>query len=176
MPLGGSGGRRYAEALLDIAAEQGEVDRYRASLDRLGSAFDPRTRRLLREPSVPLGRRLAAAREATAAEPQPVRALVALLVERDGIALLPRIAVTFGELVDERAGIAKAHVTTAVEIGAPQRDRIVERLARATGRTISATFAVDPALLGGASVQVGDHLVDASLRAQLDALRAQLAR
>lgn len=175
MPVSGSSARRYAEAVLDIAVAEGAVDRYRASLDRLRSAVDARSLRRLADPSVPIGRRLAALAGAAAGEPAPIRGLLRLLVERDRIALLPRIAEAFGDLVDARANIAKALVTTAVVVDDDARDRMVRQLERATGRTIKAEFAVDPALLGGATVQVGDHLVDASLRTRLETLRRQLA-
>lgn len=175
MAASGSAARRYAEAMLDIATQEQAVNDYRAQLDGLASALDERTIRMLRDPSLPLARRLAAASEATADVPGPIRALAAMLVERGRIGLIPEIAVAFDDLVDERAGVAKAKITTAVEVDRAHRDRMVEQLGRATGRTIRATFAVDAALLGGATVQVGDHLVDASLRTRLETLRRQLA-
>ncbi len=175
MALAGSSARRYAEAMLDIATEEKATGRFRASLDRIASALDPLTIGLLRDPSLPLARRLAAVREAAADDPAPIGALMAILLDRDRIGLLPRIAAAFGELADERAGIVKAKITSAVEIARPQRDRMVALLGRATGKTVTATFAVDPALLGGATVQVGDRLVDASVRTRLDTLRRQLA-
>jgi len=147
--LGGSAPRRYAEAMLDLALAANAVDGFRASLDRLAAA--------------------------TAAEPADVRSLMRLLVERDRIALLPDIARAYGTLVDRRAGIADARITTAVALTQAQRDDYVRRLERTSGTTVRATFAVDPALLGGAKVQVGDRLVDASLAAQLAELGAQLA-
>lgn len=175
MALAGSSARRYAEAMLDIATDERAVDAYRTQLGALASALDARALRMLRDVRLPLARRLAAAREATADAPRPIGALVAMLVERDRIALLPRIAAIYDELVDERAGIVKAKVTTAVEVGAAERDRMTRQLGEATGKTVRATFAVDPALLGGAMVQVGDHLVDASLRTRLMTLREELA-
>ena len=78
-------------------------------------------------------------------------------------------------IVDAREGVANARVTTAVELNDRDRDALVRRLERASGRKVRASFAVDPALIGGAKVQLGDHLVDASLEAQLRALARQLA-
>ena len=176
MALGGSAPRRYAEAMLDLALLAAKaVEPYRASLDRLASAFDATTVRALRDPGVPMATRRAAAAAATASEPEDIRSLIRLLVERDRIALLPGIARAYGRLVDRREGIAEARITTAVEIDAAQRATYVAQLERTSGKRIRATFYIDPALLGGAMVQVGDRLVDASLAGQLAALRVQLA-
>ncbi|HET8567670.1 MAG TPA: ATP synthase F1 subunit delta [Candidatus Limnocylindria bacterium] len=176
MALGGSAARRYAEALLEFAVEEKAVPAYRSSLEALASGLDAHALRALREPRVPLERRLAAVSGIAKGEPHALGALLAILVRRDRIALLPGIAAAFGELVDEREGIANARVTTAVELGPKDRDGVVGRLERATGKKIRATFSVDQALLGGARVQLGDRLVDGSVRTQLENLRAQLAR
>lgn len=175
MALSGSAVRRYAEAVLDVATEEGAVDEYRAALERLSAALGPADMRTLGDPSIPLARRLAAADAVTKEERRPVAALVRLLIERERIGSLPLVAAALGDLVDERAGIAEAQVTTAVEIAKSERAALVERLERATGKTIRAAFAVDPGLLGGATVRVGDRLVDASLRTRLESLRRQLA-
>ena len=175
MPLAGSAARRYAEALIDIASEEDAVPAYRASLERLRDALGPGILRALRDPSVRLGRRTEALQAAAKDEPAAIRSLLVLLLERDRIALLAAIALAFGEIVDRREGIVKAKITTAVEVDVARRDGLVERLERASGSRIRATFAVDPSLIGGAKVQLGDRLIDASLRAQLAALGRQLA-
>ena len=113
--------------------------------------------------------------EATKDEPAAIRAVLMLLLERGRSERVPAIAATYGDLVDEREGIAKARVTTAVELDEPQRSEVLRKLERASDKKIRATFAVDPALIGGAKVQLGDHLIDASLDAQLRALARELA-
>ena len=175
MALSGSAARRYAEALLDIATSEGAVAPFRASLERLAAAIGIEAIRALRDPRAPLARRRAALDAATKSEPQAIRAVLALLLARDRIALLPGIARAFGELVDRREGIAKARITTPVELSEREQRDLVARLERASGTRIRAIFAVDPALIGGATVQLGDHLVDASLRAQLASLARTLA-
>jgi len=104
-----------------------------------------------------------------------VRSLMVLLLETDRIALVPQIALAFGDLVDRREGIAKARITTAVPLKEPEQRELVNRLERESGRKLRATFAVDPLLIGGAKVQIGDHLIDSSVRAKLVALGRQLA-
>jgi F-type H+-transporting ATPase subunit delta len=173
--LSGSAPRRYAEAMHDLAQQENAAAGFRASLEDLAAGFGPATVRALRDPSVPMRQRIAALEAATAGHPRAIGSLLRLLAERDRIALLPAIAREFGAIVDRRAGIAPARITTAVPLEDDARRTFVERLERASGRKLKATFTVDPSLIGGAKVQVGDHLVDSTVRAKLDALRARLA-
>lgn len=176
MALSGSAARRYAEAMYDLAAEERAVLAYRSSLDNLAQAFAGGPLRALRDPGVPMQKRVDAAMAAAAGEPKPVAGLLQLLVRKDRVGLLPAISRAFGDLVDQREGIAKAIITTAVELDEAQRGDMVARLERSSGKKIKATFGVDASLIGGARVQVGDHLIDGSIRAQLDSLRSQLAQ
>jgi F-type H+-transporting ATPase subunit delta len=155
MPTPGSTARRYAEAMLALARDDRTVERFRESLDRVGTALDRETIAVLRDPGISLTRRQDALAAATKDEPAEVRSLLKLLLERNGI--------------------AKARITTAIELDERERDDLIRGLERASGRRIRATFAVDPTLIGGAKVQIGDHLIDASLDAQLRALGRQLA-
>ncbi len=162
--------------MLDLATGEDAVAEYRASLDKLAEALAGGPLRTLRDPSIPMQNRVGAAMAAAAGEPKPIAGLLQLLVRKDGVGLLPGIARAFGDLVDRRAGIAKARITTAVELDEQQRKDMVARLEMASGKKIKATFSVDASLIGGARVQVGDHLIDGSIRAQLDSLRSQLAQ
>lgn len=175
MALGGSAARRYAEALYDIAAREHAVPDYRASLERMSSALGPETIRALRDPRISLERRRGALDAASRDQPKSVRAVLDLLLQRDRIALAGGIASAFGDIVDAHDGIVKARITTPVEIEERQRTDLVRRLEAASGKKVRATFAVDTALLGGAKVQIGDRLIDTSLRTQLNALARQLA-
>ncbi len=175
MALGGSAARRYAEAMHDIAVAESRVPEFRASLNAVAAGLAGRPLRLLADPSVPVARRLAAVKAVAVGEDPAIGALLNLVVRRERVALIPGIAAAFGEIVDRQAGIAKAKITTAVALDEMNQHQFVERLERTLGKRIEAIFAVDPTLLGGAKVQVGDHLVDASVRAQLSELGAQLA-
>ena len=175
MALSGSAARRYAEALLELAADDRTIAEYRASLEKLAPVFDRTTVANLRDPSVPMKQRVEAVNSALAGEPDAVRSLIVLLLEKDRIAIVPQIALAFGDLVDQREGIAKARITTAVAIDDPARRELVRRLERESGRKLRATFAVDPTLIGGAKVQIGDHLIDSSVHAKLIALGRELA-
>ncbi len=176
MALSGSSARRYAEALYQIATSEGAVDEFAASFQRLEQALSGEILRALRNPGVPVRSRRAAIDAATAGEPKAIRSLLDLLLERERIAIFPGIAVAYIDLVELRAGIVKGKITTATELTAAEREELVSRLERSSGiRKIRATFAVDASLIGGAKVQIGDHLIDSSLKAQLAELERELA-
>ena len=175
MALSGSSARRYAEALYQIALPENAVSAFGASLAGLRRAFTAEVLRSLRNPGVPLRARRAALDAATAAEPKAIRSLLGLLLERERIALFPQVADAYAELVERRAGIVKGRVTTATQLSASDREDLVRRLERSSGKKIRATFAVDESLIGGAMIQVGDRLIDSSLKAQLAELERELA-
>jgi F-type H+-transporting ATPase subunit delta len=175
LALSGSAARRYAEALLALAADERTVVDFRTSLEKLAPVFDKVTIASLRAPSVPMKQRVDALSAALAEEPATMRSLLVLLLETDRIALVPQIALAFGDLVDRREGIAKARITTAVPLDESAGRELVRRLEHTSGMKLRASFAVDPALIGGAKVQIGDHLIDSSVHAKLAALGRQLA-
>ena len=158
-----------------MATTENAVDAYRESLDRIGAALGPATVHVLRDSRVPFEHRRAALDAATSGEPKAIRAVLNILLQRDRIALAPDVARAFSDLIDRRAGIVHAKITTPVALGEPERADIARRLEQASGKKIKATFAVDPALIGGVTVQLGDRLVDASLRTRLDLMARQLA-
>jgi F-type H+-transporting ATPase subunit delta len=175
LALSGSAARRYAEALLALSTNERAVGEVRTSLDKLAPAFDRVTVAGLRDPSVPMKQRVEAINAALRGEPDVIRSLLVLLLETDRIALVPQIALAFGDLVDRREGISKARITTAIPLNDGEERELVNRLERESGTKLRATFAVDPTLIGGAKVQIGDHLIDSSVRAKLIALGRQLA-
>lgn len=175
MALSGSSARRYAEALYQIALSESAAPAFATSLERLRGALTADVLRSLRNPGVPVRARRAAIDAATAGEPKAIRSLLDLLLERERIALFPQIAAAYADLVERRAGIVKGKITTAKELSASDRRELVDRLERSSGMKIRAAFAVDESLIGGAKVQIGDRLIDSSLKAQLAELERELA-
>ena len=84
------------------------------------------------------------------------------------------IASYFAELLDQERGIIRARVRTAVALDDAQREAIRGRLAGQTGRTVELEAEVDPSIIGGAILQVGDQLIDGSTRRRLQRLRQEL--
>jgi F-type H+-transporting ATPase subunit delta len=176
MALTGSASKRYSEALLELADEAGAREAWTAALDTLARTLDADALRLLGNPSIPLDARRAALERATSGQPDVLRALLQTLLERERIGLLPAIAQAYHDLLDARAGVVKAVITTAVPLEEAERRELLSRLERASGKRLRPTFAIDPAIQGGLIARIGDHQVDGSLRTRLAMLRGRLAQ
>ena len=168
--------RRYAEAAFEVAMRDGTLERWRAELDMAaGLAGDRRAIAVLGNPSIAIERRAAALSDMLADRvSQPVLNLVQLALRRGRIEDLPRIAAEFRRLDDERQGIVHATVTSAAELTQDEVRELTTRLERSTGGRIALDVEVDPSLLGGLVVRVGDRLIDGSVRGRLERLRNQL--
>ena len=105
---------------------------------------------------------------------EPVLNLLKLLIDRGRQFLVEDIADTYGELEDVAAGRVKATITSATEIPAEQRDALVASIKSKTGREVVATEVVDAGLLAGLTIQVGDLVVDGSLRSHLQRVRQEV--
>src|SRR5690606_3945896 len=97
-----------------------------------------------------------------------------LLRRKSRLALGPSIAAFFREMVDEERNVARATVSTAVGLDDERRRSLVQRLEQQTGKHIELEERVDPELLGGVVVRIGDRLLDGSARTRLRQLKSRL--
>ena len=168
--------RRYADAAFEIGLRDGTLEVWRRELDAAaGMLGDGRVADALGNPATPLDQRVQAAQGIFAELSQPVRNLVLLLVRRGRIEQLPRVAAEFGRLDDQRNGLTHATATSAAPLGADEVRAIAARLEALTGGRVALDTSVDPAILGGIVVRIGDRLIDGSVRGRLERLRGRLA-
>lgn len=168
--------RRYADAAFEIALRDGTVETWRRELDlAAGTLAASGLEDALANPATPLDQRLEAAERVFGGLSRQVRNLVLLLVRRGRIEQLPRVAAELRRLDDERNGLIHATATSASPLGPDEVRAIAARLEELTGSTVALETAVDPELLGGLVVRVGDRLIDGSVRGRLERLRSQLA-
>jgi len=169
--------KRYAMAAFELAQEQNDSDAWLDAARQIAAFMgDPEVRRVLENTRVgqePKQRLIAAALGDLPALPLN---LARLLVRKNRTALAVDIAAQLGQLLEEQRGVARARATTAVPLGDAERDALSRRLASKTGGEVVLETAVDPELLGGVVVQIGDRLIDASTRAKLKALKDNLNR
>ena len=169
--------RRYAEAAFEIAERDGSVAAWQDALTAAETLLaEPGLARLLANPAIPAASRQelldkVAGDQLTGG---PKR-LVQLLVARGRIERLPEVAREFRRLYRLREGITQATVTSAAPLTEDEVAELTAKLAGMTGGSVEVSLAVDPALLGGVQVRLGDRLIDGSVRGRLERLRSKLA-
>lgn len=176
MALARSTARRYAEAAFEIAERDDSMEAWRTALEVAGERLtSPEVMRLLANPSVPATSRVAALDRMLGDDVSGApRNLLALMVRRGRFELLPGVVREFTRLYRRREGIVEATVTSAAALDDAEVKALHERLEAVTGSQIVLQQQVDPELLGGLQVRVGDRLVDGSVRGRLDRLRSEL--
>jgi F-type H+-transporting ATPase subunit delta len=168
--------RRYAESAFEIGTRDGTVDGWRRELDlAAGVLGDPGVARGLNDPTVASDvREQAVAAGFKGSVSGPVLNLLRLLVRRGRIEDVPRIADEFRRLDNIRLGVTPARAVSAAALEPAEVSALIARLEQMTGGRIELEQDVDPSLLGGLVVQVGDRLIDGSVRGRLERLRNQL--
>jgi F-type H+-transporting ATPase subunit delta len=100
--------------------------------------------------------------------------LLRTVIENGRLAALPEIATQYHALVNARSGVSDAIVTSAFPIDAAQLAEVVATLEKRFGRKLNASVVVDPALIGGIRVAVGDEVLDTSVAARLQQMKVAL--
>ncbi len=170
---------RYANAMADIALAQGAAEPAAKQLHEFGAAYaqSAELRTFLASPAVSTEAKHAVIEKIVArlGASKIIRNFLLVIADHRRTQLIPEVIAAFHEVIRQRQGVAEAVVSTAVEVSAAQKKEMAATLARLTGRKIEAKYALDPALLGGAVVRIGDTIYDGSLRSRLNEMRARLA-
>jgi F-type H+-transporting ATPase subunit delta len=165
-------------ALLKRAEVEGEVDEVEDQLFRFGRVLDaePRLSAALSDYTTPADGRIALLDKVL--DGSGVNGTAAALLRQTIAALRGERAdeavVDLAELAVARRGEVVAHVTAAADLSDAQRRRLVEVLSRIYGHPVSVQLHVDPELLGGLSITVGDEVIDGSIASRLAAAQTQL--
>jgi F-type H+-transporting ATPase subunit delta len=170
--------RRYAQALLELGSEQGDLDKMVEDLATIAGAWDTsyELRNALENPLVSHAAKKAVVGELAdqiGASPTTRHALL-LLVDRRRTKALPYIARALGELADARKGILRAEVTTAAPLADAYYARLQTQLEKMTGKRVVLDRQIDPAIIAGVVTRIGDRILDGSLRTRLQSLRDAL--
>lgn len=174
---GGAAARRYAQAVFEMANQQETLDGWERDLKSLAEAFEnPDIAAFFDNPQVPVAEKRDLVRRLLGDEGQQLTLnLAGLLIERQRFGMLPHLYRTYHELLLQRLGIALGEVTTAVALDDEELDAIRRRLGERLGKEIELRPVVDPDIIGGLIVRVGDQLIDGSVISQLRKLRDRLA-
>ncbi|MCX7273588.1 MAG: F0F1 ATP synthase subunit delta [Burkholderiales bacterium] len=164
--------RPYAEAVFRLARDAGALPSWSDALGRLAAiAGNESARELLGNPRLTTDQVSQLLADAAGQLAPEQMNLVRVLSENERLAVLPEIAQHFETLRSGFENVVDAHVVSAFPLSDAQVAQVVDTLQAKYGRTVKVSVSIDADLIGGVSVQVGDEVMDASVRGKL----AQLA-
>jgi len=167
----------YARALFQVASEKGDLDSVREQLgvfdDALAQQGDLKA--FFFSPQFSTDEKIDGLRRAVeGASPEVMNFLEALL-ERSRMPAIHRIRRRFDEMWERERKLLPVQITSAVELDSETVDQIGRRIGEQTGEQVQLTSQVDPEIIGGIVVRVGNQIIDASVRARLERLRRAVA-
>ncbi len=174
--------RRYARALFAIGKEQGlaALETFGKDLSGLAEiiAQSPQLLKVLRNPlfSVEEKKSVVGKLLAKLAPSGMIVNFCNLLADKERLAYLPEMAAEFNTLLDAEKGVVRGELITAIALDAAKQDSVKTALEKQAGRKLILDFSSNPAILGGVVLKVGDLVMDASLKAQLDILKENIKR
>jgi F-type H+-transporting ATPase subunit delta len=169
--------RRYARALFDTAQKQGVVDQVEEELKSVDQVLRavPRLSRVLRAPTIPRPQKQDLLLKAFGSRVGKLTArFLALAIERRREAILVDIYGEFQRLANEARNILPVQVTAAVPLTDDERNALTGALSSRTGKNVTLEVDVDPQIMGGLMLRMGDTVIDGSVRSRLVQLRNRL--
>ena len=168
-------GKRYAQAIFQLAVQQDQVDEWARELDSISQVLqDEEFSSFLEHAEVPLAEKNRSI-ETVFPDTNPlVRNLVALLISRGSVKLIDDVHLSYSQLVDEYRGRQRVEVTSAVSLDTAELERISRFVSELIQKEVVVSTEVDETILGGVIIQVGDQLLDGSVRSRLEGLRRQV--
>jgi F-type H+-transporting ATPase subunit delta len=172
---------RYARALADLVLTPGSGLSPEQAIDQLQAfsavlASSDELRNIMLSPAVAVSKKHAVIKrlEAGLGFSPLIRNFLSVVVQHRRVALFKSIIESLELILDERLGLAKADISSASELSAPQRARLEAQLSRLAGKNVRCDYRIDPNLVGGAVARIGSTVYDGSLRGQLNTLRQRL--
>lgn len=172
--------RRYANALADVVTKNGETEIVRTELNQFQQLMteSPQLAEVFRNPSVPYEQK-SRVLETLIGRTKPVKTtanLLRVLLRNARLADIAAVYERFAAVLEERAGMVTAEVTTAQNLSAEQQAALQTRLQAVTGKKVNLNFKIDPEIIGGVVTRIGSTVYDGSVKNQLEQLREKMIR
>ena len=171
--------RRYASALADVLLERGEAREVQEELKTWESLFqsNENLREVFRNPTIALDQKRAVLNKLIErARPRPTTVnFLKVLLQNQRLTDLDAINRKLAEVLDVRAGLLAATVTTARSVPADAQQKLHVTLSTLTGSKVRVDFATDPELIGGLVTRIGSTVYDGSVRNHLQQIKAKMA-
>jgi len=170
-------GKRYAQAIFELAVAQGQVDQWAEEFRGVAQVVqDADFRTFLKHADVPASDKVRAI-DAVLGDVHPlVRNLINLLVFRGMVDLVDDVQADYLRLLDEHRGRQRVEVTSAVPLEDRQLARLTGFVSTLIRKEVVLSSQVDESILGGVIIQIGDKLLDGSTRSRLEGLRDRLTK
>jgi len=168
----------YARSLFEVASEHDKLDVVREQLGAFADALDE-TRELqvfFFSPYFSTQEKEEGLERAVVDADPVVLNFLKLLIEKHRMPVIFRARADFDRLWEEENKLLPVEITSAVELDESIVEQLGDRISEQTGRKVELSSRVEPDILGGIVVQVGNSVLDASVRNRLDQLRRQVAR
>ncbi|MBA3915140.1 MAG: ATP synthase F1 subunit delta [Acidobacteriales bacterium] len=169
----------YARAFADVVVS-GHLDAARTlaeaqAISELVASSKP-LREVWETPSIPAAQKRAVLDSIVAREgfSKPVRNLVAVLIDHQRVPFLSSIVREFGLELDRRMGFDEAEIISARELSDPEKQEVVAKVGKLTGRQVRPRYKQDQSILGGAIIRIGSTIYDGSVRGQLERIRESI--
>ena len=160
----------YAVALFSLALENGQKKEYGTALEHISAMLceNPEYLDFLASPHIPATERCEAVEKAFGDSlPEQVMSFLQLLCEKGKISIFEDCVASYKKLLDESEKIALAKITSATELTDAEKDELVQKLEKKTGRKVTLDCCVDSAIMGGIIVEIDGKIIDGSVRARL---------
>jgi F-type H+-transporting ATPase subunit delta len=170
--------RVYARSLFEVATEQDRLDVVREQLGQFADALaeSRELQTFLFSPYFSTEEKKEGLAKAVTDADETIANFLALLLEKHRMPVIFRIRREYDRLWEEANRLLPVEITSAVELDPSVAERIGDEIGRQTGRTVELTSSVDPDVIGGIVVRVGNSILDASIRSRLENLRKQVAK
>jgi ATP synthase F1 delta subunit len=170
--------RVYARSLFEVADEQDKLDVVREQLGQFADALEEsrELQTFLFSPYFSTEEKKEGLGKAVTDADETVANFLALLLENHRMPVIFRVRREYDRLWEEANRLLPVEITSAVELDPSVAERIGDEIGRQTGRTVELTSTVDPDVIGGIVVRVGNSILDASIRNRLENLRKQVAK
>jgi F-type H+-transporting ATPase subunit delta len=168
----------YARALFEVAVDQDTLDEIHDQLGQFADAMDENLdlRRFFFSPYFSTGEKKDALNEAVVGADEAFMNFLQALIERHRMPVIFRIRSRFDELWREQRKLLRVQVTSAVKLDDGTVREIGDAIGQQVDREVELSSNVDPEIIGGLVLRVGNFVLDASIRNRLEQLRKQVAQ
>ncbi|RJX19647.1 MAG: F0F1 ATP synthase subunit delta [Desulforudis sp.] len=168
---------RYAQALFDIAQDTDNIAGIEGELRGVIQALDESRdfQKVIFHPQVPAGVKKEIVKELFAGEISKTSFnFLCVILERHREFYLKAICEAYINLANQTRNIAEVEVTSALELPMVHKVNLMQALSKMTGKEIRVKYQTDPEILGGLVVRLGDRIVDASVKRQLERVKERI--